>query len=182
MGFVFIIYVHNSTNYIFVIIESDILDVRITIEAKYIEFFENVFSMKSRSTFTSHKPSNAFNENEINELELGESERARKETNFGDDFYIYYVNDEPLTYQEAITSIDAHFGKKQLIIKLNLLCSHTWELVDLPSKIKPIGYKWIFKRKLKSDGSVNKHKVCLVAKGYKQKKNFDYFDTYQFLN
>ena len=43
---------------------------------------------------------------------------------------------------------------------------------------KTIGCKWIFKRKLKSDGSIKKYKACLVAKGVKQKKYVDYFDTF----
>ena len=58
------------------------------------------------------------------------------------------------------------------------MCDHTWELVELPPKIKPIGCKWIFKRKLKPDGTIDKYKTRLVAKGYKQKQNVDYFDTY----
>jgi len=56
--------------------------------------------------------------------------------------------------------------------------NHTWELVELPSKVKPIGCKWVFKRKLKPDGTIDKFKARLVAKGYKQKYNVDYFDTY----
>ena len=39
----------------------------------------------------------------------------------------------------------------------------------------PIGCKWIFKRKLKSDGTIDKYEVHLVAKGYKQKHNVDFF-------
>ena len=56
--------------------------------------------------------------------------------------------------------------------------NHTWELIDLPPGAKSIGYKWIFKRKLKPDGSLDKFKVRLVAKGYTQKKDFNYFDTF----
>ena len=37
---------------------------------------------------------------------------------------------------------------------------------------------WIFKRKLKPDGSIDKYKARLVAKGYRQKKGLDYFNTY----
>ena len=58
------------------------------------------------------------------------------------------------------------------------MSSHTWELVEFPPKVKPIGCKWVFKRKLKPDGTINKFKARLVAKGYKQKHNVDYFDTY----
>ena len=52
--------------------------------------------------------------------------------------------------------------------------NHTWELVDLPPGTKTIGCKWLFKRKLKQDGSIEKYKARLVVKGFKQRKNLDY--------
>ena len=58
------------------------------------------------------------------------------------------------------------------------MSNHTWELVEPLPKVKPISCKWVFKRKLKPDGTIDKHKAHLVAKGYKQKHNVDYFDTY----
>ena len=56
--------------------------------------------------------------------------------------------------------------------------NHSWELVDLPPGSKPLGYKWIFKRKMKADDSIDKYKARLVVKGYRQKEGLDYFDTY----
>ncbi|KAK4404452.1 hypothetical protein Sango_0813800 [Sesamum angolense] len=38
--------------------------------------------------------------------------------------------------------------------------------------------KWIFKKKLKPDGIVEKFKARLVAKSFKQNERIDYFDTY----
>ncbi|KAK6145670.1 hypothetical protein DH2020_022490 [Rehmannia glutinosa] len=54
----------------------------------------------------------------------------------------------------------------------------TWELVDLPEGSKPLDYKWIFKKKMKADGTIDKYKARLVIKGYRQKEGLDYFHTY----
>lgn len=56
--------------------------------------------------------------------------------------------------------------------------NHTWELVDLPAGCKPLGFKWVFKKKLKTDGTIDKYKARLVIKGYKQQHGLNYFDTY----
>nr|CAN77977.1 hypothetical protein VITISV_010463 [Vitis vinifera] len=60
----------------------------------------------------------------------------------------------------------------------SIMQNHTWELVNLPPGNKPIGCKWIFKRKLQTNGTIDKYKAHLVAKGYRQKEGLDFFDTY----
>ena len=56
----------------------------------------------------------------------------------------------------------------------SIMAHEIWVLADLPISIKPIGCKWIFKKKLNSDGSIDKYKARLVLRVL---KGLDYFDT-----
>ena len=60
----------------------------------------------------------------------------------------------------------------------SLISNRTWKLLDLPLGCKTIGCKWVLRKKLKSDGSIDKFKARLVAKGFKQKADLDFFDTF----
>ena len=102
--------------------------------------------------------------------ELRRSKRQRKETSFGDDFYTYLIDKDPVTYSKAISSSDSLLWKEAIKNEIDsLLQNQTWEVVDLPPGAKLIGCKWIFKRKYFSDGSIDKYKARLVAKGFTQK-------------
>ena len=56
--------------------------------------------------------------------------------------------------------------------------NQTWNLVPWSSFMNIINFKWIFKLKHKSDGSIERHKAQLVAKGFKQVDGFDYDETF----
>ncbi|GJT99563.1 zinc finger, CCHC-type containing protein [Tanacetum coccineum] len=60
----------------------------------------------------------------------------------------------------------------------SIMGNNTWVVVDLPPHFKPLGCKWIFKRKLKVDGTIEKFKARLVIQGFRQTLGIDYFDTY----
>jgi len=49
-----------------------------------------------------------------------------------------------------------------------LQTSRTWELVPLPSGKSIFGYRWVFAIKIGLDGTIDRLKVHLVAKGYTQ--------------
>ena len=53
-----------------------------------------------------------------------------------------------------------------------------WSLVEAPKGVKPIGCKWIYKRKRRPNGKVETFKSRLVAKGYTQKEGTDYEETF----
>jgi hypothetical protein len=59
----------------------------------------------------------------------------------------------------------------------SMIANGTWKLVDCPTNVKHIGYKWVYWIKYKSNGEVDKHKVRLVAKGFAQKEGIDYEET-----
>jgi hypothetical protein len=54
----------------------------------------------------------------------------------------------------------------------------TWDLVPRNNSMNVIGSRWVFKTKLKSDGSVERFKARLVAKGYNQLEGIDFTETF----
>ncbi|KAL0449743.1 UNVERIFIED_CONTAM: Retrovirus-related Pol polyprotein from transposon RE2, partial [Sesamum latifolium] len=107
------------------------------------------------------------------------SKRARIVKDFESDFVTYNIEDDPITFKDAMSSSEAKQWKEAIKSEINSIVSNeTWVLVDLPPGCTTIRCKWIFKKKLKPDGTVDKFKARLVAKGFKQKEGINYFDTY----
>ena len=56
--------------------------------------------------------------------------------------------------------------------------NNTWELFELPQGARPIGVKWVFKKKMNVQGEIKRYKAQLVAKGYKQRERVDYAEVF----
>ena len=85
------------------------------------------------------------------------------------------VESNPYTYEESINDIDAHHWVQAMKSKLDsMYFNQVWDLVKVPNGIKPIGCKWVYKRKRGIDGNVETFKARLVVKGYTQKEGIDY--------
>ena len=86
---------------------------------------------------------------------------------------------EPRTMEEALTSEYSKEWKAAADSEYkSLIENETWDLVELPDGEKPIGCKWVFKVKHRSDGTVERFKGRLVAKGFAQRYGIDFFETY----
>ncbi|GJX94137.1 zinc finger, CCHC-type containing protein [Tanacetum coccineum] len=93
--------------------------------------------------------------------------------------YCYSIEEDPRTFNEAIQSRDVALWKEAINDEMDsIIENNTWILFYLPPGCKPLGYKWIFKRKMKVNGTIDKFKVRLVIQGFRQKEGIDHFDTY----
>ena len=104
---------------------------------------------------------------------MRESKRPRIEKSFDDDdFIVYLVDDTPTSIVEAYASLNSDDWKEATHNEMDSILSNgTCEVTKRPYGCKYMGCKWVFKKKLRSDGTIEKYRVWLVAKGYTQKES-----------
>ena len=56
--------------------------------------------------------------------------------------------------------------------------TNTWELVPKPPHFNIVRNHWVHKIKWHADGTIERFKDCLIAKGYTQEYGLDYTDTF----
>jgi len=122
---IFIGYAKNSSAYRFLIhkLEHSEMHVNTIIESRNASFFEHVFPNKIGQETSNKKrsfdaiTSNGQEHDQEQELDQNEEEeprrskRARTSKSFGPDFLTYMVENEPLTFKEAMSSPEAPLWK-----------------------------------------------------------------------
>ena len=84
-----------------------------------------------------------------------------------------------MSFKGAIDDVDKDESIKAMNLEIESMHSNSvWELVDPPDGVRPIGCKWIYKRKRGVDRKVHTFKERLVAKGFNQREGLDYEDTF----
>jgi hypothetical protein len=203
VDYVFLGYAIHNVGFRFLIISSSVPEMVVDtiIESRDATFFEDEFPMKNNTPSMSGHDSISIPDSvaipetnepaihadvetheeipeEDNNTVARKSKRQRVAKSFGEEFIIYLVEDTPTTIAEAYSSLDADLWKKAVQSEMDSIMSNgTWEVVHRPYGCKPVGCKWVFKKKLRPDDTIEKYKVRLVAKGYTQKEGKDYFDT-----
>ena len=153
-------YAENSSAYHFMCLGD-----RSLCEYRDAVFFEHVFPLKKNNiqsgTSSSTIASSSLSLPDIHNDEPRRSKRQKTGTSYGPDFItaflidlkevdeldetfinLYMIENDPTTYEEAISSLDATFWKDAINSELeSIMTNHTWELVDLPKGNKAIGSK-----------------------------------------
>ncbi|GJZ61646.1 retrovirus-related pol polyprotein from transposon TNT 1-94 [Tanacetum coccineum] len=145
----------------------------VIIESRDVDFFEDKFSNDVKNSHAELVPTPCGSSRGETSLEINEprrSIRARKEKDYGSDFFSYLVkgtqnkvtreviftiniDEDPKTFSKAMSSRDAPLSKEAINDEMDsILRNQTWELAELPKGMRPISSK--------------------------QKEGIDYFDTY----
>ena len=76
-----------------------------------------------------------------------------------------------VTYNEAVNDSNSKKWREAVDSEIqSMYQNQVWYLVDPSKGIVPIGYKWIFKKKIGADGQIDTFKARLVVKGYRQRQ------------
>ncbi|WVZ84953.1 hypothetical protein U9M48_031919 [Paspalum notatum var. saurae] len=86
------------------------------------------------------------------------------------------VLSKPLSYCDAIVHPEWQLAMAEEIAALER--TGTCDLVPTPSHVRPITYKWVYKVKTRSDGSLERYKSRFVAHGFQQEYGCDYDETF----
>ena len=86
---------------------------------------------------------------------------------------------EPHNRKTALASTEWKQWEQAMQEEYNsLLENKTWEVVNRPTNRKVLTGRWVFKRKLGSDGEVARHKARFVVRGFSQIYGLDFDETY----
>ncbi|KAG7564815.1 Retrotransposon Copia-like N-terminal [Arabidopsis suecica] len=83
---------------------------------------------------------------------------------------------EPKTFLEAVRSEKWHGPMNEEL--QTCVDTGTFSVVSLPAGKQPIGCRWVYKIKHNADGTIDRYRARLVAKGYTQQEGVDYIDTF----
>jgi hypothetical protein len=83
---------------------------------------------------------------------------------------------EPASYHDVILHPEWQHAMTEEIATLEWTSRR--DLMPCPPCVHPITYKWVYKVKTRSDGSLERYKARLIAHGFQQEQDHDYDETF----
>lgn len=85
----------------------------------------------------------------------------------------------PESYEQAMQSDDADEWSKSIDEELAAIAkNNVWDVVSLPPGKHTIGSRWVFRVKRHPNGTIERYKTRLCAKGFAQEYGIDYTETF----
>jgi transposase InsO family protein len=106
------------------------------------------------------------------------SRRARQPPTWLQEYFVNFIEDtsEPTSFQAAVEDPSWRSAMAEEIAAIHK--NNTWTLMNLPPGKSPISTKWVYKTKLRPNGSIHRKKARLVCRGYEQREGMSYQDTF----
>ena len=125
---------------------------------------------------TTSKPDTKKSEYKIfKEISEGKGNLTKRTRKQNPKFALFTMDDEPISYNEALKSNDSDKWMIAMQQELSVLMKNeTWNLVVKPLEAKPIRCKWVYKLKRDENGLPFRYKARLVAVGSSQREGIDY--------
>lgn len=87
--------------------------------------------------------------------------------------------EEPKSFKEVLLNKDKDLYLKAMQIEIeDLIKSNTWSIIERPRNASIIKGRWVLTKKYNLDNTIKKYKARWVAKGFLQKYNINYKETF----
>ncbi|GJS18624.1 zinc finger, CCHC-type containing protein [Tanacetum coccineum] len=158
---IFVGYTEHFKAYRFYVIEpNDYVSINSIIESRDAIFDENRFTSIPRPKDVIPNSVKSQRDDHSDDVPI-EGSRDQVGSQYS---YWYNIEEDLRTYDEAMQSRDAAFWKEAIDDEIgSIMENNTWVISDLPPGCKPLGCKWIFKRNMEVDGSIDKLLLALAA-------------------
>lgn len=126
-------------------------------------------------------PTKLYNLRSRNKQQAGEADTIEissdDDTEPNESLYAFLASE--ISLSQAIDGPEATEWKNAICDEMkSLIANDTWELVEKPSDANVVGCRIVLRNKYLADGSLEKKKARVVARGFSQRPGIDFHDTF----